>query len=215
MIKLLTYSEIMKTNHNNETILETSILGFRSIFKIVGYKKILFSNWINILPIFFAFITALICCFLKINTYCIIQEIIKAMISFLPGILGFTVAGYSFMIGLIHANMLNKITEPINKNNKFSLYQKTSATFAASIMIQAIALVYAYICHFFIFFDKEKNIYFPIENIFISGINLIILLISSYFFIISLLMIIQVVINIFNFSQLHHYFVNKAKIEQA
>ena len=43
--------------------------------------------------------------------------------------MGFTVAGYSFMIGLIHVGMINKITEPLSKENKFSLYQKSSATF--------------------------------------------------------------------------------------
>jgi hypothetical protein len=135
------------------------------------------------------------------------------MINVLPGILGFTVAGYSFMIGLIHVGMINKITEPISKENKFSLYQKSSATFAANIIIQAISLVFAYLFHLLIFFDKKKQMKIDIKDIYVTLINLVALLSISYLFAISLLMIIQVIINIFNFSQLHHYFVNKEKIE--
>jgi hypothetical protein len=109
--------------------------------------------------------------------------------------------------------MINKITEPLSKENKFSLYQKSSATFAANIIIQAISLVFAYLFHLFIFFDVNKNLKIDNKDIYVTLINLVALLSISYLFVISLLMIIQVIINIFNFSQLHHYFVNKGKIE--
>jgi len=202
-----------KTTHNYKTIKETTIFGFNSIFKIVGIKKVLFSNWINILPLVSAFFIVILCFILNIDFYISVIEVDKLMINFLPGILGFTVAGYSFMIGLIHAGMINKITEPISEKFKFSLYQKASATFAANIIIQAVSLVFAYIIHLFIFFDINKNLKIDLNLTGVLLINLFALLSISYFFVISLLMIIQVIINIFNFSQLHHYFVNKEKIE--
>ena len=203
-----------KTIQNYSTIKETTIFGFNSIFKIVGLKKVLFSNCINILPFFTAFLIVILCFILKIDFYITVIEIKDLMINFLPGILGFTVAGYSFMIGLIHVGMINKITEPISKENKFSLYQKSSATFAANIIIQAISLVFAYLFHLFIFFDKKKQMKIDIKDFYVTLINFVALLSISYLFVISLLMVIQVIINIFNFSQLHHYFVNKEKIEQ-
>lgn len=202
-----------KTNQNFDIIKETTIFGFNSIFKIVGIKKVLLSNWINITPLVSAFFIVIICFLLNINPYIVLIEIKDIMLNFLPGILGFTVAGYSFMIGLIHAGMINKITEPFDKESNFSLYQKSSATFAANIIIQAVSLVIAYSFHLFIFFDKNKNLNININNIYLSLINLFALLTISYLFTISLLMIIQVIINIFNFSQLHHYFVNKEKLE--
>lgn len=203
-----------KTNQNYDIIKETTIFGFNSIFKIVGIKKVLFSNWINIVPLVSAFLIVILCLLLKINPYIVLIEIKDLMLNFLPGILGFTVAGYSFMIGLIHVGMINKITEPLNEESKFSLYQKSSATFAANIIIQAVSLVIAYSFHLFIFFDKHENLNVDLKNIYTTLINLLALLSISYLFTISLLMVIQVIINIFNFSQLHHYFVNKEKMEK-
>lgn len=205
---------MIKTNQNYDIIKETTIFGFNSIFKIVGIKKVLFSNWINILPLVTAILIVILCFVLKISLYCTLIEIKDLMINLLPGILGFTVAGYSFMIGLIHVGMINKITEPLNDENKFSLYQKSSATFASNILIQAISLAIAYLFHLFIFFDKNKNLNIDLKDIYITLINLMALLSIAYLFTISLLMVIQVIINIFNFSQLHHYFVNKEKLEK-
>ena len=56
-----------KTNQNYDIIKETTIFGFNSIFKIVGIKKVLFSNWINIAPLVSAFLIVILCLILKIN----------------------------------------------------------------------------------------------------------------------------------------------------
>jgi hypothetical protein len=50
-----------KTSQNYSTIKETTIFGFNSIFKIVGVKKVLFSNWINILSFFTSFLIVILC----------------------------------------------------------------------------------------------------------------------------------------------------------
>ena len=204
----------METKQTYENLNETLILGFNSIFKIVGIQKILFSKWINYVPIIISLCFTLICYLLKVNIFEIIVEITSLMISFLPGILGFTVAGYSLMIGLIQAGMLNNITEPKSEENKFSLYQIMSATFAANVIIQAISLLIAFAYYLLNFIDSRKEFQFHFSSNFINMINLIGLIMIFYFFSISLLMIIQVIINIFNFSQLHHYFVNKEKIRK-
>jgi hypothetical protein len=205
----------METKQTYDNLNETLILGFNSIFKIVGLKKILWSNWINCMPIILALIFIIFCLIFKIDFFESIKDITNLMINFLPGILGYTVAGYSLMIGLIQAGMLNRITEPCDDKNKFSLYQTMSSTFAVNIMIQAIALIIAFLFHFIMYLDKNKKEIFFYENeLCFSILNGIGLFIIFYFFSISLFMIIQVIINIFNFSQLHHYFVNKEKIEQ-
>lgn len=203
----------METKQTYDNLNDTLILGFNSIFKIVGIKKILFTSWINYLPIIASLCFTFLCYLFEVNIYDIIKEITSLMISFLPGILGFTVAGYSLMIGLIQAGMLNRITEPKSIENKFSLYQIMSSTFAANVIIQAIALIFAFFYHLLNFIDINRKCQFYLSINFINTINLIGLIFIFYLFSISLLMVIQVIINIFNFSQLHHYFVNKEKIE--
>jgi hypothetical protein len=202
----------MTTKHSTDTLRETFILGISAVFKIAGYKKTFFSIWLTKLPIYISAFAVLIFFLLEIDYYKGIVEIKNLMINFLPGILGFTVAGYALMVGFIHGDMLDKITEP-SSNTNFSTYQKMSATFAVNIILQGIALIIAYFAHFVIFIDTNAKNLFIVSNSLINMGNAISLSFLVYWFFISLFMVIQIVLNIFSFSQLHHYFVNKRKVD--
>jgi hypothetical protein len=183
-----------------------------AVFKIAGYKKTFFSVWITKLPIYISAIGAVIFYLLDVDYYQGIIELKNLMINFLPGILGFTVAGYALMVGFIHGEMLDKITEP-SQDNDFSTYQKMSAIFAVNIILQGLALILAFLTHFVIFVDLNREVSFALPSQLVHVFNIIGFTILTYWFFVSLLMVIQIVLNIFSFSQLHHYFVNKRKVD--
>ena len=89
-----------------------------------------------------------------------------------------------------------------------------SAILAINIMLQAIALIIAYTFHFINYFDSNKSIPNFLPSQYIAIVNYLGIVILSYWFSLSLLMVIQIILNIFGFSQLHHYFINKDKIER-
>jgi hypothetical protein len=201
------------TKHTNESLQETFLLGLSGILSITGYKKTFFTKRLTIIPIWLAVLSLLTSIILELNVLKLIIEIKSLMIDFLPGILGFTIAGYSLMVGFIQSGMLDKITEPTSDSN-FSLYQKMSSTFAINILLQAFALIIAFIVHFVNYIDINKGLKFPLSPLFVNIVNYVTLTILSYWFVLSVLMIIQIIVNIFGFSQLHHYFINKLKVDK-
>ena len=201
----------MQTKQTKENLQETFNFGLSSLFQISGFEKSFFSNWSTILPIIISGIVFIFSLAIKVDIYKLIVEVKGLMINFLPGILGFTIAGYSLMVAFIQAGMLNEITEPM-KDSKYSLYQKMSSTFAINIILQGLSLVFAYFIHFLIYFDTNRKDKFIYSECYLKVINTIGLIVIVYAFFVSLFMIIQIVLNIFTFSQLHHYFINKEKI---
>jgi hypothetical protein len=202
----------METKHTNESITDTFKTGLAGIYKVSGgILKPFFTNKVSILSIIVSIAFTVIATTLKTNLYSLIVEIKMTMLAFLPGILGFTIAGYALVVGFVNGNMLSEITEP-SKDSKYSLYQKMSSTFALNVIFQCFALILAYMYHFIIYFGLEAKFDFALSQYILSLINFMGLLFLSFWFIISLFLIIQIIINIFNFSQLHHYFINKEKI---
>ncbi len=201
----------MVTKQTIENINETFVTGLRGILKISRFWKEIWRFKITYFSIASALLLPLIAFLGKLDSTSLICDIVNLMISFLPCILGFTIAGYALIIGFVQSNMLNSISEPA-KDSKFSLYQIMSAKFALNIILQSIALLIAFIIHFINYFDVNNKLDIIWSDKFITFVNLIGLSILFFWFSISLLLVIQIVINIFGFSQLHHYFINKAKI---
>ena len=88
-----------------------------------------------------------------------------------------------------------------------------SSTFAINIIFQALSLIISYAYNFVIFIDKNKKNAIYYNSNFINIVNYYGLFFILIFFILSTFLIIQIVINIFNFSQLHHYIIVKEKID--
>jgi hypothetical protein len=202
-----------KTNQTKDNLRETFLTGLSGIFKIAGLKKTFFSYWFSIVPIFIALITVVCILIFRLDSLKFVLEIKNTMLDFLPGILGFTIAGFALMVGFIQAGMLDKITEPV-KDSKFSLYQKMSSTFATNVILQAVALIIAYTAHFINYIDSNRNNAFKLPSNSAEIINYLGVFVLSYWFSISLFLVIQIIVNIFGFSQLHHYFINKAKLDE-
>ncbi len=202
----------MRTKQTTQNIQDTFLLGLSGVFRIAGITKSFFRHWTMIASVILSVLTLILCYWLGLDILEFISEFKSLMLDFLPGILGFTIAGYSLMVGFIQAGAMSRISEPF-RDSKFSLYQKMSATFALNILLQAIALIVAYFIHFVLYLNENK-IGIDLSVQFVQVVNPIGLALLSYWFFVSLFMVIQIVVNIFSFSQLHHYFVNKEKVEE-
>ncbi|MGE7777761.1 hypothetical protein ACQKLP_23805 [Chitinophaga sp. NPDC101104] len=197
---------------SGEELLQSLIMNIRGIVKISQLYtnplkptlfKAAFWLWIILLSI-------LILC--RIPPFLLIIEIKDLLISLLPGILGFTIGGYSILIGFTQPELIKKISGP-RKDSIFSLYQLASASFASNILIQAFVLIMAYLIHIITWIDLHKKVIFKSTDYLILLVNWAILSILLLGFITSIIVIIQLIVNVFNFSQLYHYNINKTHLD--
>ncbi len=202
----------MATKQTEENLRKTFVHGINGVLETSDILHKLFQKKVAIISIVVAVLLPIVASLIKVSTYDIIIDLLSLMVNFLPGILGFTIAGYTLVVGFVQSSMMDRITEPI-KENKYTLYQKMSGTFAINVIFQAIALIVAFIYHEIIFLDVNKKLMIPLDTCGINIINFIALVFLVFWFSISVLLTIQIVLNIFNFSQLHHYIMVKNKID--
>lgn len=145
----------------------------------------------------------------ELDPYNLILVIKDDIITFLPSILGFTIGGYALVVGFVQGGMLERITDKI-PNSNHSLYQGMSSVFALNIVAQAIALIFAYGVRYVVFIDTSANFLY-VGNSLRTMINWVTLLVIAFLFSLSLFLVIQIVINIFDFSQLHQYLIEVEK----
>jgi len=203
----------MTTNQTQENIANTTTVGLRAILKIGEFKKSILTAWSSIIATTAALLFLISCSVLKIEIYPLLIEIKNNIINFLPNILGFTVAGYALVVGFIQTDLLERITER-EENSPYSLYQKMSSIFAINILLQGFSLLIAYLFHYINYLDLNNKLNFSFSPYYIAFTNWIGLTIITFCLTFSLLMVLQIVINIFNFSQLHHYLINKSKLDR-
>jgi hypothetical protein len=199
------------TNQTSQNLEETLHTGLYGIFKITGIKDVIKSG-VFICSIVSTISLLFFVCVTKYDSYSLIKEIKSLCLNILPNILGFTVSGYAIMVGFTQSMMQKKITEKI-PNSKYSLYQKISSKFALNIVIQGIVLLIACGIHFIIVINEGGKNPIHLESRYRDIINYIALSFITFGFTLSLFLIIQIVANVFGFSQLIHYFVNTEKIE--
>jgi hypothetical protein len=205
-------SEKPNTKHTKESIREGFILDFKGIFTIAEFKtKPLKPLTFKIATIVWA-IFSLWTLLLKIPVYDLLVDMVNNLIIWIPCILGFTIGGFSFLIGFIQSNLMQKISEP-RQNSPFSLFQIASAAFACNILIQSLTLAIAFVVHFVIFIDTKNPSKIHYSDNYIDVVNIGAFLLVGLAFALSLAVTVQIVVNVFNFSQLHHYNTNKEKLD--
>jgi hypothetical protein len=201
------------TKHTKESILESSLTDFKGIFSISEFfrhplRPVTF-KWAVGAWVLFSAATLI----LRVEVYDLIVDMVNNLIVWIPCILGFTIGGYSFLVGFVQSDLMQKISEP-RKNSVFSLFQMASAAFACNIVLQAFSLVIAFLVHFVIYIDTKKQLTWHSPEWLISIINIFSFLIVGLSFAIALAVVVQLVVNVFNFSQLHHYNINKEKLDK-
>jgi hypothetical protein len=185
------------------------LFGLSVLFKISRINEKLFKG-VSLCAIISAIILTTVCWFLSVNPYNFIVDIKEIIISFLPNILGFSLAGYTLVVGFVQTDMLNVISQKL-KNRDYSLYQTMSANFGLTLLFQTFALIVAYLAHFINYFDRfiTPNKFFAL-NVF-PVINWLGVFVLSLSFSYALLLTVQIIISIFDFSQLHNYYYSKKK----
>ena len=208
--KSYSFLEIMGTK---ETINKKGInlrYGYKGLLEIINLRKDILQKKVFVYCLSFSILTTLVTYFLDVDTFEFIVEIKDQILSLVPSLLGFTLAGYTLLVAFIQPGMLNRITEK-SQNSGFSLYERMSGIFALNIIIQALALIIAYFFHIIIFIGEKKSIDILIKYSVINIINYVGLIIILFCLSISLILVLQIVVSIFNFSQLHQYFIIKEK----
>jgi hypothetical protein len=206
-------SEKPNTRHTKETIQQGFLLDFKGIFTIAEFKKRPFKPLTFKIAGLAWVIFSVWTFYWKIPIYDVVVDMVNNLIIWIPCILGFTIGGFAFLIGFIQPSLMQKISEP-RQNSPFSLFQVASASFACNIIIQSLTLAVAFTAHFIMLLDSKNKSLIPYPDLYIKIVNIGAFLLIGFSFALSLAVTVQIVLNIFNFSQLHHYNTNKEKLDQ-
>jgi len=106
---------------------------------------------------------------------------------------------------------LDELTDPIEeKGEKYSFYQKMSSVFAFSILLQALTLIIGFIFWLIIDVGRNVEIAYSVAEI----LNFIALFTLCFIMSYATLLICQIVLNVFNFGQVQHFFIRINNIDK-
>src|ERR1041385_3843221 len=193
----------MLSNEELNDIKDRHPTAFSGIWKGYGKKRIFTSKafWIALggATLFSIFVA----CFVGNFSFTILSSLIDNAIQFMPILLGFNLGGYALIVGFGNTTLIKKLTTDYEE--KKSMFQLTSAVFSFSVLTQAIALLITFL--FWIIKLINTNISITNETIkaFWFPTNMIGLFVLSFFLFYSLLLVPQMIINVFAFGQMHHF----------
>jgi hypothetical protein len=199
----------MEPKRNEENLAEKNLIGLRSILQYGGIWKSAVINWFAGISLVGSLIAALT---FNINTYSYINEVIKLLIQLVPSLLGFTIAGYSFLMAFIPQRLMDRISEPL-KDSRISLYQRITSSLAFNIFQHAVILIVSYIVYLTIFIQEDNKLSFE-KTSFTEFINEAGFVLVNVLLFVALAVIIQIIASSFNLAQLYHYDVNKQKLDE-
>jgi hypothetical protein len=129
-------------------------------------------------------------------------KINEMALNLLPNLLGFNLGAYTLFITFGGSEFLKKIVG--FKEGNYSFYQKNSAIFAITLIIQLFSLIYSYIVSIFLEL-KIPGILPQLEPI----VNYAVLLFTILFSLSSITIIKAIIVNLFNISQMYHIVIFK------
>lgn len=181
---------------------------FRSVLRIYWENKPIWKSWCFKWALISSVVILASVFIANQETLKILLLISTLMCSILPNILGFNLGGYVILITLNSSSILKEITDP-TKGNKYSTFQHLSSVFAFGLLLQSTALIFSYL----VLILHETFLEKSFSEILATTINSTVLFMSCFVCAYSLLLIIQIVLNIFNFGQIIHFFTRIEKIE--
>ncbi|WP_158795881.1 hypothetical protein [Pedobacter sp. L105] len=143
-----------------------------------------------------------------LSAYLLIQHIIGSITSIIPNLLGFSLGAYILIVGFGSTEILAVITRPLKGQQNFSLYQKLNSVFGITVIFQIFTLLFAFVVSFIdellpvIYTNKSSVLYFVC-----GGVNLVVLFIFIFSIIYCLLMLINIIKQVFIFAQTIHFIV--------
>lgn len=199
----------MQENVNENKLKELHKVGIGGVLDIV-FKHKTFKKIPFIISLFASISFIIILFILKPNKFFEVLQITSDLItSVFPGLLGFSLGGYAIAVGFSNNDLIKYSTN----TQKHNIYQLLSGIFALSILFQAIATIISFLITWSIKinFNALFSIHLPsLITIFLNGILLLILFVSSLY---SLLLTPYIVTNLFTLSQLNslHFTLEKLK----
>lgn len=137
----------------------------------------------------------------------IIKTVVDLILSIIPSLLGFVLSGYALLIGFGNIEIIAKKRQVDVEDGKPTLYQKVSTVFAIALIMQIILLVFTFILKVLLQVDLPCMF----DNCIACDIvNYLVFTFLIFGLLYVTVMIKDLVLNIFNFSQIQHFFINKA-----
>lgn len=133
------------------------------------------------------------------SIYKLIEDVSSTVLSAFPSLLGFSLAGYALIIGTINIGVMRRMSEPQDNMEKLSFFQFVSSIFALSVLIQCITLLAAFIIH--VVLKQEWEMLFCISC---NWVNIPVYGILLFLVIESMVLLGNMVINIFTYGQSVH-----------
>ena len=171
-------------------------LGLNGIFEMYTFKDFAKSNPM-IISLIISYSLIIICINLNTEIEVIFNSILNITLTFLPNIIGFGLGGYAIMISFSNQIMLDKMFKRQLKFNKPTLYQRTSAIFAFVLILQIFTLTISVVVNLLKDFSFNANEFIDITLYIVSFILIFLTLWS-------ILVMIDLIKNIFNIGQAFH-----------
>lgn len=203
---MLTTEEITNISNRHPT-------GLKGVLKGYGVKRIFLSGpfWTGVVGA--SLITVYVVCLGNDSSLKMLSALIDNSIQFLPVLLGFNLGGYALITGFGNTTLIKRLTTDYEDQKK-SMFQITSSVFAFGVLVQALSLLLT----FAFWIIKLVNISIPLQNAVILAyaplINVAGLWLLSMIVIYSLALVPQMIINVFTFSQLHHFLLYTERISE-
>lgn len=180
---------------------------YRGIIRAYSWRDIKESR-----PYIFSLVLSLLflllVCFSSKNLYQMIEFWKNQILSILPNLLGFNLGGYALIIGFGNTDLVSSLTK--KKKGKPSVFQKLSGIFAFTLVLQSFAFLLAYIIDVFM----ELEFYALSYTIYII-VNSIVLSLISFLGFWSILILPNLVINVFTLGQMHHLHLTKKRLIES
>jgi|GEM_PF-1707890 len=170
---------------------------WRTFFKIYPIKKNLLKSRTFRLAVIINFIIALAIPFAD-NTFVILKEFVDIILVVFPSLLGFSIGAYALLTGIFSERILTRIIKE-DKLTKINLFQITSATFGAALLVLSLTLILSFFIKQIIVIGVLTAI--PVSVAFEVGFNTLITFVINLFASYSILLLINIIKNIFGLNQ--------------
>lgn len=180
---------------------------YKGILYSYGYKDIKESYpfYLSILLSAISFIVVLIG---HKNLYDVVVFWTNQVIAIFPNLLGFNLGGFALIVGFGNTELIQAMTSK-GIGRKVSVFQKAIGVFGFTLLLQSITFIFAFILNFSIQLKFETNIYWLVDCV-----NILTLLILSFLGLWSLFIMPILVLNLFTFGQMHHYYLTIKRIKE-
>lgn len=189
-------------NVNIEDIKNKHKGGWNSLFKLVSKHDRILKSFQLWGALFISILSTTVIVIIKEDDilYSLIGTVLNQNLAILPTILGFTMTAFVLLIGFSNIEYMDSITD--QNDEGYSFFQHIVSIFAWCCIIQSVTLCISYIFNII----HSLNIICSISSYVNIAVTLLLLFAISY----SLLLIIRLVLNVFQFAQtLQFHFVMK------